>query len=233
MAANRGSRQKRTSQPSQPAGEQTSQPGNGLPPGFRTSLVAKAIAAGISEQLGPFLSAIPGALAGSLAQVIATTPAKTPPCAACVVRRVTWEDKYKGVVADAEAAAQAAYASIQDMLKTAAEREETLDPETLPSQNPADYMPEHLRPHESLPFFKDHLPSVMDGLTPVGGTWFCMYDLPGVPAMAEDGNPAPAQPAQPTPPRDQILLAPPGMSVTAAAKAARQNQPGMPGYAEK
>jgi hypothetical protein len=184
----------------------------------------------LAEQLAPFLQALPAALA----QAVATVQAKRPPCAVCVTRRLRWEATHNGVLDAANAMAEAATARIQEMLAEAHERQESLDPESVPSQNPHDYLPEELRPHPTLPYLGDRMPVVMDSLTDCNGTAVCMFDLPGVPAISEDGQPVATEAAEPEQPgKTPLLLAKPGMSVTTAANLARQNHPSLPGYAEQ
>lgn len=187
--------------PREPAAED-----NGIPPALRRGPSAET-----SRQLAGISSAL-AQLPQVLAQVTASVRPKLPMCAECIRRRTTWEAKH---APDREAAAQAMEESVVVAMAEHGITERS-DPR-LPAPDPLAYLPEHLRPHPSLPWEGEHLPAIMDSVTMAGGTWVCQWDIPGAP------RPGGADVA-----RRPFLIAN-SFNVSALAREAAQAMPGVPG----
>lgn len=116
--------------------------GNGIAPGLRANaakMLGQAIAATLAESLS---ESLPQAMYSALA-------AQRPPCATCVIQRVTWENLHRAEMDTAMAAA--AQAGQQDI---------------------APFLPPGLRPGE-----QGGIPNVTQSITAFQGTELCVAHL--------------------------------------------------------
>jgi hypothetical protein len=165
------------------------------------TLIGRGAGKAIGELLLPLFQALP--------QMIAQALGDKPMCGKCALARARWDRVYGDQMTFARLrACQAAEISPDDPAAAGLNLAEFLPPELLPGAPGPDAMP-----------------ATYQAIAYVNGWGLCHPHV-----QAEEAVQAAAEPAQ-VPQRPPLLLARPGVGVTAAASAARQNAPGMPGYA--
>jgi len=198
-----------------------------LPAGLRPR--PKDPAEAFARTLGAVLTEVlPGATTQALMTALRAEPEQGHVCARCALNRCRWDRIHSGQLREVwEQACEAAGISQDD-----------------PAAGSLDltaYLPGDLKPGAP-----DGLPMSYPAVTTIAGWELCGMHVAGQEAAqaqreeaeeaqraasAEAAAPRAAQP-QPAGPPAQLLIPPRGMSAATAAAAARQNVPGIPGYAE-
>lgn len=164
-------------------------------------MIGKAAGKAVAAELAPALSStfaqvmqfLPQMIAQGVAQALNQVPVRTRRlCAKCLAGRIGWEAAHESEMKAAIAAAMAAN-GITDQA----------DPR-IGQLELGPYLPDHLQPGSGTP---QQMPQILDAVTMAAGDEVCPMHLPGTPQQ---------------PGRRGLLIPPPGMTASAAARLVSQ-----------
>lgn len=165
------------------------------------TLIGRAAGKAVAAELGPVLGStfaqltqfLPQLVAQGVAQALQQVPVRTRRlCAKCLATRIGWEAAHEPEMKSAITSAMAAN-GITD------ERDPRIAQLEL-----APFLPDHLQPGSGSPM---QMPQIMDAVTVAAGDEVCPVHLPGTPQQ---------------PGRRGLLIPPPGMTASAAARLVSQ-----------